>query len=472
MFRKVSILALLLLTVYWAEAQYISHVLDYTPAPGQFINSAPWGIPQSAQSIVGGVNGSLCLGSFGGSVIFRFEEAVENHPDNPFGVDFTIFGNPMANWSEPGVVFVMEDENGNGKADDTWFELAGSDFYFSSTRRGYSVSYSNPGGTVAADVPWEDQSGNQGFIRENEVHIQPYYPLQDSFPGIHKDVSLYSGTWLEGAVDVDHPPILISARRAFGYADNQGRGTAPFTIPDNPYTPEVENSGGDAFDISWAVDEHGAYMELERIHFVKVQSAILHEGGWLGEVSTEITGAVDVAPAPELSGITDLLVIKDLPTEIDRTSIQLEGFLFRQGKIVEGSSIRWICSEKWAVVDEEQRLFINGTGSLTISATVDEEPLLQTSVSTLITQGTSTTIKEVNAAGNFVLFPNPADEYVRIAGVDGASVTLFDSSGRMLKQLPSFRVGMEIITGELVPGVYLVKVDDGTDGVWLRLLKQ
>ena len=80
------------------------------------------------------------------------------------------------------------------------------------------------------------------------------------------------------------------------------RGSAPYTLPDNPYTAEVENSGGDAFDISWAVDEEGDYVELERIHFIKVQSGILHQGGFLGEVSTEITGAVDVAPAPGTKG--------------------------------------------------------------------------------------------------------------------------------------------------------------------------
>ncbi len=227
-----------------AEAQYISEVLSYTPAPGQFINSAPWGTPLSARSIVGGVNGSLSLGAFGGSVVFCFEEAVENHPDNPFGVDFTIFGNPMEQWSEPGVVFVMEDENGNGIADDTWYEIAGSDHFFSSTKRDYNVTYFDPDQSVAADVPWEDQEGNRGFIRANSVHLQPYYPLNDSFPSVTADAATYTGTRLEGAVDVNHPPILISARRAFGYADNQGRGSAPYTLPDNPYTEGSGEFGG------------------------------------------------------------------------------------------------------------------------------------------------------------------------------------------------------------------------------------
>ena len=27
------------------KAQYISEVIEYTPAPGQFINKSPWGLP-------------------------------------------------------------------------------------------------------------------------------------------------------------------------------------------------------------------------------------------------------------------------------------------------------------------------------------------------------------------------------------------------------------------------------------------
>ena len=321
-------------------------------------------------------------------------------------------------------------------------------------------------------MPWEDQEGNQGAIMANSVHLQPYYPLPDSFPNVGGLETTYTGTRLEGAVDVDHPPLLISARRAFGYADNQARGSAPYTLPDNPYTPEVENSGGDAFDISWAMDEAGNYVELERIHFVKVQSGILHQGGFLGELSTEITGAIDVAPAQETGGTTALLLVKDLPTEMDNTTQQLEAFLFRYGKLVEGGTFRWTCSEEWAVVDEDHRLTMTGTGPLTISVTVDEEPPLSAEVSTLITENISTSSQEISRISSPRLYPNPVGESVSIHGVDGIHLTLFDASGRVLKQQGDYREGSEISCGDLPPGIYMVKLGLNNPGVWLKLLKQ
>lgn len=472
MVRSAFILLFLSLSFGVVRAQYISEVLSYTPAPGQFINSAPWGTPGSAQSIVGGVSGSLCLGAFGGSVVFRFESAIENHPDNPYGVDFTIFGNPMAQWSEPGVVFVMEDENGNGEADDTWYELAGSDHFFSSTRRNFSTTYFNPDQSEAADVPWETQEGKEGFIRANSVHLQAYYPLPDSFPGIGTDETIYTGTLLEGAVDVDHPPLLISGRRAFGYADNQVRGSAPYTLPDNPYTAEVENSGGDAFDIDWAIDNEGSYVELERIHFVKVQSGILHEGGFLGEVSTEITGAVDVAPAPGIHGNTVQLVIKDLPPEMDATPMLMEAFLFHYGSPVEGSSIRWTCSEEWARVDEENHLRMTGSGPLTISARVDEEPQLEASVSTLVSMDLTSSTGTASDLSRPVIFPNPAGESFRVYGVDGVRLTLYDVSGHMLKNVAYYREGMMLACDNLLPGIYMLKLGDEKSSSCIRLLKR
>ncbi len=453
------------------DAQYISEVISYTPAPGQFINASPWGLPGSAASIVGGVNGNLSLGAFGGEVVFRFDGPVENHPDNPFGVDFTVFGNPMPEWSEPGVVWVMKDENGNGSPDDTWYELAGSDYHFSSSRKNFQVTYLNPGDTVARDVPWKDQLGNTGCIRANSAHLQPYYPSQELFPGISAEGYTVSGSMVRGAVDVDHPPLLRSARRAFGYADNRLRGGPPYTLPDNPYTEELDNSGGDAFDIDWAVDMDGNHVALDVVHFVRIVNAVIHEGGWLGEVSTEIAGAVDVPPLAGLEGDMDLLVIRDLPPEIGTTAYQMEVFSFHRGRLVYNRDVQWSSNEEWARIDELNVLTVSGTGPLTLTASLDADPAVKATVSTIINPGSSTRIDRVFAPVRLQLFPNPAHEEFRITGTGEGMISLYNSSGSLVKQVQQESGQEPIEIGELPDGVYMVQIRRGAALEHLKLLK-
>ena len=463
---------LLALGITTLEAQYISEVISYTPAPGQFINESPWGLPESAASIIGGVNGSLCLGAFGGEVVFRFDGPVENHPDNPFGVDFTVFGNPLPDWSEPGAVWVMKDENGNQVPDDTWYELAGSDHYFSSTRKNYLVTYTDPGDTIARDVSWRDQLGSNGFIRANSAHVQPYYPRQDFFPGIPAGEYTVSGTMIRGAVDVDHPPLLKSARRAFGYADNRLRGNPPYTMPDNPYTPELENAGGDAFDISWAVDPDGNHVELDSIHFVRITNAVIHEGGWLGEVSTEITGAVDVPPVPGIDGDLDLVVIRDLPPEIGPFSYQMEVFAFHLGRLENNQRVQWSSNVAWAQIDAQNVLTVSGTGPLTLTASLDSDPAVKASVSTTVNSGSPTHDGENAGLAGIRLFPNPAKEEIRITGTGEAILSFYNASGMCLKQVQTGTGDSTIRIKELPEGVYMVRIDRDGSVEWMKLLKQ
>lgn len=467
--RQAVIGLLLLLTFCRMQAQYISQVLDYRPAPGQFVNSLPWAAPSSVQSVIGGITGSLSLGAFGGSVIFRFADPVENHPDNPFGVDFTIFGNPLPDWSEPGAVWVMKDENENGQPDDKWFQLAGSDYYFSSTQFNYSLSYTNPGGMEASDVPWVDEADSTGVIKANSVHTQTYYPLQDSFPSIDSVSMEVEGTRIYGYVDVDHPPLLKSLRRAFGYADNQYRGEAPHTVPDNPYTREVENSGGDAFDIDWAIDTDGEYVDLDHIDFIKVETAILHQGGYLGEISTEITGAVDVNPNHGMQGEEEILVIRDLPLEMDSGIHQLEAIHFLRGRPVQDSRIEWTSSKDWASVDERQLLNAAGTGPLSLTARVEGKPQLECTVNTVI--------REVDLSagmGSFPdpalrIYPNPASDYFRIVGCSAARLSILDSGGRLLQSVPEYHEGSALSTDTIEAGFYLVGVHTLNRIHWLKL---
>ncbi len=454
-----------------SEAQYIAEVMEYTPAPGQLINVDPWGTPSGARSLEGGIHGSVCLGAFGGYIVFRFEHPVENDPQNPYGVDFTLFGNPMPEWSEPGVVWVMKDENENGEADDTWYELAGSDYWFSSTRRGYRVTYTNPGGDLAADVPWEDSYGGSGIIRANSLHTQTYYPLTDSFPAIDPETYSLEGTLLIGQV-FEHATTYKSIQRAFGYADNHPAVSALYYLPDNPYTMELENSGGDAFDIGWAVDSEGNYVELDQIHFIKVQNGLQADGGILGELSTELRGAVDVPADPSITGETEMVVIRDLPPVLEEGEYQLEVKVFQGGKLNPGKSVLWTASLSGATVDENHLLRVTEEGPLSVSASLEGRPEISATASTVV-QFRQTSISGASAQANrAVLYPNPASEYFRVRDGKDHALFLYDASGRALLQVEHYSEENTVNISSFPAGIYLVQMERGTSTQWIKLIKR
>lgn len=439
------------------HAQYISEVIEYVPAPGQLVNTA-WGSPRSAASLVGGVNGTLTLGSFGGYVVFRLEEPVDNHPDNPYGVDFTIFGNPMTDWSEPGIVSVMKDVNGNGLADDTWYELAGSDYFFSSTLKDYQVTYENPGGQSAADVPWHDQRDSSGVIPANGFHSQPYYPVHDSFPGIDSVRYTLHGTRIMAMLDTSVPATIRFTQRAFGYADNRLRGTAPYTLPDNPYTTEVEHAGGDAFDIHWAVDGSGTYVDLDTIHFIRVHSGCLGRAGWLGEISTEVAGACDVVPDAGVTGPLDMIVVRDLPPVIHTPTWQLEAFVYHMGRLRNDREISWSCSMPGATVSEDHVLSVPASGELVITASLADNPAVSTSVVTTVDLVTGSRFKDTQIQTAPHVYPNPTSGRVFIKSGGQGEYFLFNLTGKMILSGILHKTRQEINIGGLASGIYILQI--------------
>ncbi len=453
-----KILLLVLITIgsfSLLKSQYISEVIEYTPAPGQYINSEPWGMPSSATSIIGGINGNLNLGAFGGYVIFKFANSVENHPDNPYGIDFSIFANPMQDWSEPAVVYVMKDENNNGQPDDNWYELAGSDYFFSSSIHNYEVIYSNPGGNTATDVPWEDNCGNSGFIYANSYHTQPYYPSSDLFPHINNNNYQLTGSYITGNIDKSNSVNIKSYKRSFGYADNQIRGYAPYTIPDNPYTKEIENSGGDAFDINWAIDQNGNYVNLDEIDFIKVQNAMLKDAGYLGEISTEISGAIDIPPDNSFSGQNKIIVIKDLPKVITTNTYQLEVFVFEDGRLQNNKNIIWQTSMPEADINENNILTVTKSGELDITAILEENTEIKTSVHTIIDLES-----KINSffIENIKIYPNPAKNYFLIKNIDNISVKVVDINGKILISKEKYYKNQKIDVSSLSRGIYFIEI--------------
>ena len=123
-----------------AQSPFATEVVDYAPAPGQFVNDPLFNGPPAAldRPYAGGFmnpnNSSLLsLGGFGGSITLAFDHTVMDDAANPFGVDAIVFGNafwvssdPNRKWAECGHIEISRDVNANGLADDPWYLIPGS----------------------------------------------------------------------------------------------------------------------------------------------------------------------------------------------------------------------------------------------------------------------------------------------------------------------------------------------------------
>lgn len=257
------------------SSPYLLSLLEYQPAPGQFINT-PLGDPLAAKAVLGKPGSDMVsLGGFGGYISASFDHTITNK----WGNDIVVYGNAYDGSSEPGIVMVSFDDNGNGLADDSWYELAGGEYQSPKTIHNYKITYTNPHGHK--DVSWEDNQGNSGVIKTNEFHKQEYYP---SFILGQESVT-FTGTLLENKTDMHyqhplHGEIVYNAAHEWGYVDN--------------YSFEYKELRGNQFDISWAVDSNGEKVDLPGVDFIKVYTATNADGGAIGENSTEVCGAADM----------------------------------------------------------------------------------------------------------------------------------------------------------------------------------
>jgi hypothetical protein len=246
--------------------KYVTALFEYLPAPGQSINTS-LGDSTGARAILANKDAMVTLGAWGGFIVLGFDHTVLNKPDT---ADIMIYANAFSNLAEPGVIWVMADQNGNGKPDDTWYELAGSAFGQAGYKRNYSVTYSRPD-SATEDVPWTDNLGQSGVVKVNDFHSQPYFP-----EWISGDTYTLTGSLLPSVnIDDSNPSYIISTSFAFGYADNTG--------------------GGDMVDLDNAIDINGNAKSLKGIDFIRIQTGIQYNMGWLGEQSTEVSGVADIS---------------------------------------------------------------------------------------------------------------------------------------------------------------------------------
>lgn len=276
---------------------YIAHVYDYRPAPGQFINEAPeYESGDTYADILAKTEEQLCgeatpglvsLGAFGGYIVFGFDHPVANVEGQP---DFKIYGNAITNGSEPGIISVSVDANGNGLPDDPWYELRGSEYDNPATIRHFSIEYFRPSADhVAVTDPahsfvtdaeycrWVASDGTQGYVYTTTAHEQPYWPL-----------------WL----DVSQESLAFEGTRLpDNGVDRNGKGTnydiTPFAWG---YVDNIPNTRLEGFDLGNAVDAGGSPVRLTHADFFRVHTAVRQSLGWLGESSTEISGGEDLHP--------------------------------------------------------------------------------------------------------------------------------------------------------------------------------
>ena len=268
-------------------AAFANKVLEYRPAPSQYMNTSTTAYKEgftyeqvleyATQRIQDRL--LLSLGGFGGNIIVGFKQPIRNIAGE---YDFKVYGNASYNMygtgtgkpggsTEPGIVLVSKDVNGNGLPDDEWYELAGSEYGTDMETRGYEITYHRPQ-VENTDIRWTDNQGKDGFILRNSFHTQAsYYPAW-----ITENEITFRGTRLKDNAVIENG-MWIGYCYAWGYADN------------HPNSTEMSK-----FKIDWAVDADGNKVVLDEIDFVKIYTAINQNTGPMGEISTEIMTVEDL----------------------------------------------------------------------------------------------------------------------------------------------------------------------------------
>ncbi len=307
-----SLAAALVLSVAAGAAAQLpcaTTIIEFDPAPGQWVNDPAFNDPQRALGWPAGTDpndpgqlSSVSLGGFGGSLTVGFDHRVMDDAANPFGMDAIVFsnalwvaGDPSRHWAECATIEISRDDNGNGLADDAWYLIPGSHI-----------------GTPAHPAQYEIHTWDDDLT---DATWPPLDPPADTtwIPPDRSGVWTTAGWRLPAtifeAMVVENPLGGTGDEGIWGYADyaptmGLPAGATPedfYTRPDNPFVVGITpgTGGGDAFDIAWAVDPQSWQpAALDGFDFIRLATAVneVFILPPLGEFSSEIDAVVDVMP--------------------------------------------------------------------------------------------------------------------------------------------------------------------------------
>ena len=296
-----------------AQTQKVS-VLEYCPAPGQFVNVLPEveegmtreQVLKACEEQLAKKGYLVHLGSFGGYITVKFDHPVENKTGSDllitgnamYAADDPVYGKETIGGSiEPGIVYVGVGDNVETAE---WYELAGSEYFtdeYSRMRLTYYRPTAEEGDHALPGSMYDMYLKCSGLVTERNdscweftnyypklaAHKQTYWPMWES-----ADELTFEGGRLPNPAkkyEVDGRDYWVQYRYAadsYGYVD-----ACPANDP--KYC---------SFDIDWAVDKDGRPVALDHIDFVRVATGVLQFCGLIGETSTEIDTFQDLHLVP------------------------------------------------------------------------------------------------------------------------------------------------------------------------------
>lgn len=320
-----------------AQSKQTIKVIEYCPAPGQFINNLPSidaGMSQEERLKVCEEQledgNPVCLGAAGGYITLSLDQAIKNGK----GSDLRILGNAFYSQNdpvygdatiggnvEPGIVYA-----GVGTSPETaqWYELAGSEYY-TTQRHNFKITYHKPTAEtgdhsqpcsifdkyIRFAASWTEPDGtpcdSTGYLMKNSFHMQSYWPQWED----KEEITFHGSRLPDNAInyggdgsDADNPQYWVTYRYAsdsYGYAD-----AAPNS--DDTYT---------TFDLDWAVDKNGNPVNLDHADFIRIQTGVLQQCGWTGETSTEVAGLVNLHLLPGYDDNPIIITPRQRPSSVN-----------------------------------------------------------------------------------------------------------------------------------------------------------